>query len=224
MTEPRPVIAIIGGTGALGGGLARRWVKAGYPVVVGSRAAEKAVEAARALPSATGASPARGMANKEAAAAAEVVVLAVPYSNHDAIVAEIKDVLTGKIVIDTTVPLQPPKVGTVQIPNGSIAVATQRMLGPNARVVSACQNVAAHKLQADGPIDCDVLVCGNDKDARETVIGLLAAIGLRGLHAGPLANSLAQEALTSVLITLNKRYGIDGAGIRITGVPATGGE
>lgn len=211
----RPTLAVLGGTGALGGGLAGRWAKAGYPIVIGSRDAAKAESAAAAI-------GAKGAANLDAAKAGDIVVVAVPYSNHDAILAEIKDAVKGKIVVDTTVPLVPPKVATVQIPQGSAAVAAQRILGPEAKVVSACQNVSAHKLKKDGPIDCDVLVCGDDAAARETVIGLIADLGMRGLHAGPIANSLAPEALTSLLISINKRYKIDGAGIRITGEPAAG--
>ncbi len=212
-----PTLAVIGGTGALGGGLAKRWAKAGYAVILGSRDAAKAADAAKELPGA------KGLSNVDAAKAGDIVVIAVPYSNHKAILAEIKDAVQGKVVVDTTVPLVPPKVGTVQIPDGSAAVQAQRLLGDGVKVVSACQNVSAHKLHKDAAIDCDVLVCGDDKDAREAVVGLIGALGMRGLHAGPIANSLAAEAMTSLLISINKRYKIDGAGIRITGEPASAG-
>lgn len=222
MTTPRPTLAVIGGTGALGGALAKRWAAAGYPVIIGSRSADKAAAAAEALVPGDGSS-ARGMTNADAAEAADIVVVTVPFANHRAILDEIKDAVQGKVVVDSTVPLVPPKVGTVQLPpEGSAAVAAQMVLGDEVRVVSAFQNVAAHKLAGDGAIDCDVLVCGNDKAARDVVIGLIEALGLRGLHAGPLANSVAAEALTSILIGINRRYKVDGAGVRITGDIAAG--
>ncbi|MCE3284149.1 MAG: F420-dependent reductase, partial [Steroidobacteraceae bacterium] len=132
----------------------------------------------------------------------------------------------GKIVVDTTVPLVPPRVMRVQLPpEDSAAAIAQAVLGADVKVVSAFHNVAAHKLAADRPVECDVLVFGDDKGAREAVIGLVEQCGLRGLHAGALVNSTAAEALTSVLIFLNKTYAVDGAGVRITGTlvpPAPG--
>jgi NADPH-dependent F420 reductase len=124
--------------------------------------------------------------------------------------------------VDATVPLVPPKVSRVQLPaDGSAVAAIQRLLGSEVRVVSAFQNVSAHHLRDLGhAVDCDVLVCGDDVEARETVIALARDIGLRAYHAGPIANSAAAEALTSVLIALNIRYKVPGAGIRITGIPA----
>src|SRR5579872_2802984 len=218
MTATLPVVGILGGTGALGKGLAIRWAAAGYPIVIGSREAAKAEAAASSLSAGTRAVAVRGMDNLAAAHVAEIAVVTVPFATHLAILGEVRSELSGKILIDTTVPLMPPKVATVQLPpEGSAAVAAQRLLGPKVRVVSAFQNVAAHKLQAGQPIDCDVLVCGDDKAAREAVIGMATAIGLRGIDAGPLANSAAAEALTSILIGINRRYKVDGAGIRITG-------
>ena len=205
-------LGIIGGTGALGSGLARRWAAAGYPVILGSREADKAVRVAAEI------SGARGMENAAAARAATLVVVTVPFQSHQATLASIAEASAGKILVDTTVPLVPPKVATVQLPpEGSAALAAQRLLGERVRVVSAFQNIAAHKLHKDEPIDCDVLISGNDRAARETVIGLAEAIGLRGIDAGPIANSVAAEALTSILIGINRRYKVDGAGIRITG-------
>jgi NADPH-dependent F420 reductase len=133
-------------------------------------------------------------------------------------VEEVRDALDGKILIDTTVPLVPPKVARVQLPEGGSAVAAiQALLGGSVKVVSAFQNVPAHLLQhLNHEVECDVLVCGDDIQARETVIKLAADIGLRALHAGPIANSAATEALTSVLISINSRYKVQGAGIRIT--------
>jgi len=214
----KPRIAVIGGTGALGSGLAARWARAGYPVVIGSRDADKAVAAAAAITVAAGAEPVRGLAQPEAAAGADVIVVTVPFAAHNATLDAIRPWCDGKIVLDTTVPLIPPKLGAAQIPSeGCAAVQAQARLGEDAVVVSAFHNVSAHKLNGTGPIDCDVLVFGDQRSARETVIGLVEAVGLRGLHGGPLANSIAAEALTSVLITINRIYKVDGAGIRITG-------
>lgn len=218
MTAHLPTLAIIGGTGALGNALARRWAGAGYPVVLGSRSKEKAEAFAGEISPKGGRPAPRGTDNATAAALGDIVVITVPFASHGAILEEIRDAVTGKIVVDATVPLMPPKVGTVQLPAaGSAAGMTQQALGDRADVVSAFHNVAADKLKASGPVDCDVLVCGNKKAARQTVIALVEALGLRGLHAGPIANSAAAEALTSVLITINKHYSVSGAGVRITG-------
>jgi NADPH-dependent F420 reductase len=216
----KPIIAIIGGTGALGSGLARRLAVAGYPIVIGSRTADKAAEAAHGIAHAAATPAPRGVTNEEAADAGEIVLVTVPWSSQAAILDTIKPHIGGKLVIDTTVPIQPPKVSRVQLPpEDSAAMAARQRLGPEARLVSAFHNVAAHKLQKGGDIDCDVLVFGDDAKDRETVIALAEAIGLRGLHAGPLANSTAAEALTCVLIGINRTYKVDGAGIRITGIP-----
>lgn len=222
MADARPLLAVIGGTGDLGGGLALRWAKAGYPVVIGSRAQEKAENAARDFNAKAGVENLRGLDNAQAASEAEIVVLTVPFASQRAMLEAIREGAQGKILIDTTVPLMPPKVMRVQLPpEGSAAKAAQLFLGENVRVVSAFHNIAADHLQdLDHPIDCDVLVCGDDVAARETVIGLIEAIGLKGWHAGPLDNSVVPEGLTSILIGINRRYRIDGAGIRITGEPA----
>jgi 8-hydroxy-5-deazaflavin:NADPH oxidoreductase len=225
MLENRPTLALIGGTGALGSGLATRWAAAGFPVVLGSRSREKAEAAARAIKPANGAPPVRGEDNVGAARAADIVVIAVPFSNHEATLKEIKDAVAGKIVVDTVVPLVPPKVSLVQLPaQGSAAQIAQQLLGEGVRVVSAFHNVGAAKLQAGTAIDCDVLVFGNDRQARDAVIALVDAIGTRGIDAGPIANSVAAEALTSILIGINRRYKIDGAGIRITGALGRGSD
>lgn len=219
MSDAKPTLAIIGGTGDLGTGLARRWAKAGYPLVIGSRGADKAEAAALALAEiATGPKP-RGLANREAAAAGDVIVLTVPFATASAVIEDIKSVVQGKLVIDTTVPLVPPRVARVQLPpEGSAAVAAQVRLGDGVRVISAFHNVAAHKLeQLDLALDCDVLVFGDKPEDRDVAIKLAEALGVRGLHAGPLANSAAAEALTSVIIGINRTYKVDGASIRITG-------
>ena len=223
MSAGKPTLALVGGTGDLGTGLALKWVAAGYPVIIGSRDAARAAEAAGRLAPPDGAPAPRGLANAAAAAAADVVVITVPFASHDAILAEIRDAVAGKVVIDATVPLVPPKVARVQLPpDDSAAVAAQKTLGGAARVVSAFHNVAALKLQKGVPVDCDVLVFGDKPEDREVAIRLAEAAGLRALHAGPLANSAAAEALTSVLIGINRNYKVDGAGIRITGLPPAG--
>jgi NADPH-dependent F420 reductase len=212
-------ISVIGGTGELGGGLASRWAKAGLPVIIGSRDAERAQQAADKLNLLSGNSLAKGMDNYAAAEAGDIVVLTVKFSHHRATLEELKPALTGKIVIDTTVPLVPPKVARVQLPpEGSAAVIAQQLLGDDIQVVSAFQNVSASSLHSDAEPDCDVLVTGAKPDARQTVIDLAQAAGFKGWHAGPLENSAAAEALTSLLIFMNKKYASDHTGIRITGI------
>lgn len=220
-------IAILGGTGALGTGLARRWAQAGHRVIIGSRSREKAAEALADLQrvmAERGAEIAgvEAMENLEAARTAELVVLTVPFAHQQSTLAHVRPALEGKILVDVTVPLMPPKVGTVQLPAaGSAGQAAQALLGEGVRVVSAFQNVAAHHLQEGHGIDCDVLVTGNDREAREVVIGLVADCGMRGFHAGPIANAAAAEALTSVIININRAFKCH-AGIRITGLDTPG--
>jgi NADPH-dependent F420 reductase len=213
-------IAILGGTGNLGRGLALRWASAGHPIMIGSRSRDKAIQVAVDINGAVGRDAATGCSLREAASAASIIALTVPYSAQRASVEEVRDLLQDKILIDTTVPLVPPKVARVQLPaQGSAVAAIQEMLGPSVRVVSAFQNVSAHLLRdLNSEIDCDVLICGDDPAARETVVELVTAIGLRGVQAGPVANSAAAEALTSLLISINARYKVEGAGIRITGL------
>ena len=211
-------IAVLGGTGALGSALVRRWARAGHTIWIGSRDSEKAKAAAAAARADLG-REIYGADLRGAAEHAAIVVFAVPYASHVQTIEAVLPHCTGKVVIDTTVPLKPPKVGTVQLPqSGSAAVEAQRLLGAGVQVVSALQTVSAEKLSRDGEVDCDVLVSGDDKDAVATVMGLIADLGLRAFHAGPLANSAASEALTSVLIQLNRKY-FSHAGIRVTGDP-----
>jgi NADPH-dependent F420 reductase len=212
-------IAILGGTGAQGSGLALRLSAAGHELTIGSRDATRAGITAAQLSARVGKAIA-GSDNRAAAASAETVILTVPYAVQRATVEQVLDVLQGKILVDSTVPLVPPKVGMVQLPEGQSAVAAiQQLAGERVRVVSAFQNVSAqHLSELDHAVDCDVLVCGDDRAACDTVIGLCADIGLRGFYAGMIGNSAAAEALTSVLITINRRYKVAGAGIRITGL------
>jgi 8-hydroxy-5-deazaflavin:NADPH oxidoreductase len=222
MAEPRHYrIAILGGTGAQGSALALRLARAGHTVTIGSRDAARARAAAAELSARTG-KPIAGADNRGAASAADIVFLAVPYAAQRATVEDVLAPLQGKTLVDATAPLVPPKVSVVQLPEGRSAVAAIQVLaGKDVRVVSAFQNVSAqHLADLEHAVDCDVLVCGDDQGACDLVIGLCADIGLRGLYAGPIANSAAAEALTSLLININRRYKVPGgAGIRITGIP-----
>lgn len=211
--DKRKSVAVVGGTGNLGAAIARRLAKAGRSVVIGSRSAESAQKAAAELGFGL-----KGAANAEAAAGADIVLVTVPFAAQEATLADIAPHVAGKIVVDTTVPLVPPKVMRVQLPaEGSAAARARALLGEGVTLVSAFHNVAAHKLATDEAVACDVLVFGDDKAARAEVVALAGEMGLRGLHGGALVNSAAAEALTSVLIFLNKTYRVDGAGIQITG-------
>ncbi len=212
-------ISIVGGTGALGGGLARRWALAGYQIIIGSRNDAKAVEAADALRIELPNASISGLENLAAAEAGDIVVLTVPFAHQKPTLEHIKSALAGKILVDTTVPLVPPKVARVSLPEeGSAAVLAQQIVGPEVEVVSAFQNVAADLLASDHELDCDVLVAGDKAASRQIVVDLAGKANLQAWHAGALANSAATEALTSLLIFMNKRYSGDHAGIRITGI------
>ena len=210
----KKLISLLGGTGDLGTGLANRLLKAGYKVIIGSRTLEKAQHAERSLGKNT-----KGLLNKDAALQGEIIILTVPFAHQRGIVEECKTELKGKLFIDTTVPLMPPKVATVQLPSeGSAAEIAQNILGDDVRVVSAFQNISAELLQSDKEIDCDVLVCGNKKEWRQEVIDLVNTLGMKGWHAGMLPNSAAVESMTSVLISINKHHAISHSGIKVTGL------
>ncbi|MDP4026595.1 NADPH-dependent F420 reductase [Methylobacterium sp. NEAU 140] len=212
-------VAILGGTGDLGSGLARCWAKAGHAVVLGSRSPEKGEALARALAEQTGGTVSTA-GYVEAVRASDIVVLAVPYGSHEETLRGVAEALVGKILIDAVVPLAPPKVSVVKLPAaGSAAVEAQSLLGPGVRVVSAFHNVGAKKLHDGAKAECDVLVFSDDAEARGLVADLAGDVATRGLEAGTLANSAAAEALTSVLIWMNRRYKAVGAGIGITGLP-----
>lgn len=219
-TGSKLTLAVLGGTGKEGSGLASRWALSGYNVIIGSRDAARAAEYATNLNGQLGLTSIKGMGNPEAALAADVVILSVPYSAHQTTLEGLKEVLSGKVVVDITVPLQPPKVRTVHLPEGkSAALEAQALLGESTKVVAAFQNVSAeHLADPAHQVDCDVLVCGNDAEAKTIVIKLVEATGMKGVDAGSLANSIAVEALTPVLLYINKAYGIKGSGIRITGI------
>lgn len=221
MAEQNEAIAILGGTGDLGTGLAIRWAKAGHKIIIGSRTLEKAQKAVLDLQAISPTTEALAMVNIDAAAAGSIVVLTVPAEHQMATLAGVREQLRGKILIDVTVPLVPPKVGTVQLPpEGSAGKRAQELLGDEVSVVTAFQNIAAHLLQHDVPIECDVLVAGNKKAARQRVIDLAAQAGMRAWHAGPIENSAAAEALTSILIQINRQGGIEHSGIKIIGQSA----
>lgn len=214
-------IGIIGGTGKEGKGLAYRWLKAGYSILIGSRSPEKAQNAALDLQAFIG-PDARvvGVENKIAAQNADLVVLTVPYSAHADTLTLLRDVLQGKTLVDVTVPLVPPNVSRVQMPpEGSAAQAAQAILGSGVRVVSAFQNISYEHLLKDEEVNCDVLVCGSDRTTRSVVLKLVKDAGLVGWDAGPIQNSVVVEGLTSILIGINKQFGVHSAGIRITGIP-----
>lgn len=212
-------IAILGGTGKEGKGLAYRWAKAGYRVLIGSRSSEKAVTvASEIMQLLEGSSSVVGTTNLEAAKQAEIIVLTVPYSAHRETLDHVKEALKGKILVDVTVPLVPPKVSKVQMPPaGSAAQEAKEILGEDVEVVAAFQNVSYEHLLGEEEVECDVLVTGTSKKARAEVLKLVDAAGLIGWDAGPIENSVVVEGLTSVLININKQYGSTHAGIKITG-------
>lgn len=225
-----PVIAVLGGTGKEGKGLAYRWAKAGYHVIIGSRTPEKAQATAAELATLLTATPdtatllsaaihIEGTDNLSAAQRAAILVLTVPYAAHQATLESIREAAQGKILVDVTVPLAPPKVTKVHMPKaGSAALEARQVLGEGVEVVDAFQNISYERLLNDERVDCDVLVAGSSKYARQRVLELVAAAGFTGWDAGPIENTMVIEGLTSILIGLNKQYGSGHAGIKITGI------
>jgi NADPH-dependent F420 reductase len=214
------IIGIVGGTGREGTGLSARWARAGHAVRIGSRDPERARAKAAELVATIG-GDVTGGDNAWAASGADVVLLSVPYSAHGDTLRGLAEALRGKVVIDITVPLQPPKVTQVHVPVGqAAALEAQALLGAETKVVAALHHVSsAHLGEPDHAIDCDVLLCGDDEAARATVAKLVVDLGLRPIEAGPLRNAIALEALTPVLLWINRKYKIAGSGVRITGVP-----
>jgi NADPH-dependent F420 reductase len=219
----KPTIAVIGGTGAEGSGLAIRWAAAGYPVIIGSRSAERAAAAAAEfstlLPE-EGA-PLQGLDNAAAAAAADIVVLSVPYSGQVEMIDQVYAGSQGKVFVTVGVPLMPPKVSTAWRPEGgSAAQEAQAQLGPEVRVVAAFQNVAAgHLRDLEWEPNCDVLVTGDQKEPKQLVMEMARVAGFFPVDAGPLANAAVVEGITALLIGINARHKVQGSGIRITGIP-----
>ena len=213
-------IAVLGGTGKEGKGLAYRWAKAGYKVIIGSRAAEKAQAAAAEVSDMlNNKASIEGLDNLSAAKKADIAVLTVPYAAHRDTLLGLKEALQGKILVDVTVPLVPPKVTKVQMPPaGSAAQEAVEILGEGVQVVDAFQSISYEHLMHGEDVPCDVLVTGTSKAAREEVLKLVEAAGLTGWDAGPIENSVVVEGLTSILIYLNKQYGSTHAGIKLTGI------
>ena len=215
-------LAILGGTGKEGSGLALRWAHAGYAVIIGSRGEARARTAAEAINEQLGREGlVHGASNLDAARACDIAVLSVPYSAHRVTLESVKDALAGKILVDVTVPLNPEKRRRVYLPSGGSAGAeAQALLGEEVKVVSAFQNIGfGHLPGLDEPVNCDVLVTGNDKDAKQQVITLAKAIHIDAFDAGPIENAVVAEALVSVLININVKHKVTSAGIRITGIP-----
>ena len=215
-------IGIVGGTGKEGAGLGARWAQAGHEIIIGSRDAARAQAKAAELTAAVPGARITGAGNREAAAAAEVVVLAVPADGLSATLPDVKDACRGKVVVSTVVPLTfgGPRLFTPQ-PPGSAAEVAQELLGPEARVVAAFHHIAAHELSAtDHAIECDLLLCGADGEAKKRVSELGTSMGLRAIDVGALTNAGPLEGITAVLATINRRYKLKNSGIKITGLPA----
>jgi NADPH-dependent F420 reductase len=213
-------IAIVGGTGKQGSGLALRWARAGHTIAIGSRDAARArAHVATLAKDAAGAL--EGGDNAWAAAQGDVVVLTVPYEAHGDTLRAIRSEVAGKVVVDVTVPLKPPKVSRVHIPAGqAAALESQALLGAETPVVAALHHVSAtHLADLSHPLDCDVLVAADDARAKARCIELIRDLGVRVLDAGPLVNAIALESLTPVLIHLNRTYKSDGAGVLFTNLP-----
>jgi 8-hydroxy-5-deazaflavin:NADPH oxidoreductase len=213
-------VAVLGGTGKEGSGLAIRWALNGYRVIIGSRDGAKAQARAAELNAQIGGDYLVGMDNIQAAQEANLIVLTVPYDAQRATLQSVQPYLAGKVLVDVTVPLIPPNVRTVFVPEGkAAALEAKALLGDSVRIVSAFQNVSSEKLKDPNTVvACDVLVTGDDAEAKADVMKLVEAAGMRGIDAGPLANAVAVEALTPVLLYINKAYKIKGAGIHITGI------
>lgn len=216
-----PTLAVIGGTGKEGNALAARFARASVAVIIGSREAERGASAAQALNARLGIDTVRGGSNRDAAEWGEVILLAVPYAGIQPILEDIRDAVQGKIVINTASSLSPERKSRAKPPPaGSTTAEVQQFLGEGVRVVAALQNISPERLEnPDEKIDSDVLVCGGDKAARATVIALIERMGLDAFDSGTLANAVAVETLTAALIAVNLRYKVQGAGIRLTGVP-----
>ena len=213
-------LGILGGTGKEGRGLAYRWAKAGYYIIIGSRSAERAQQAAAEVNTKAGLETVRGAANLEAAAQCDIAVLTVPYEAHRSVLEDVRQALQGKVLVDVTVPMVPPTITVLHVPvEGSAALEAQAIVGDGVQVVAAFQNISHVHLNQDGPVPCDVFVAGGNPEARKQVLQLVEAARMVGWDAGPLENAVAIEGLTPILMGINKQYGLRAAGIRIVGEP-----
>jgi 8-hydroxy-5-deazaflavin:NADPH oxidoreductase len=212
-------VAILGGTGKEGAGLASRWAQAGHAIIIGSRDAARARSKAAELRQITGTVEISGDSNAEAAQHGAVIVLALPAQGLANTLPEVREGCRGKVVISTVVPLTfgggrlftPPAAG-------SSAEEAQALL-PEATVVAAFHHIAAHELSAtEHPIECDLLLCGGDAAAKQAVVDLATSVGLRSVDVGPLTNAGPLEGITAVLATVNRRYKLKNSGIKITGL------
>jgi NADPH-dependent F420 reductase len=217
MSESLPNVAILGGTGKEGSGLALRWARAGYPLIIGSRQAERAAQAAKELTEKVPAAQVRGVDNAQAARAGDIVVLTVPHAAQMSILESVKVELNGKILVDATARVDWRKP---RPPQGKAAARmAQELLGPNVRVVAAFQNIPATALmRPEQQLESDVLVCGDDPDARAEVVRLAQAAGMEAYEAGGLDNAIVVEGLTALILSMNKRYKSNVCGVRVTGV------
>jgi NADPH-dependent F420 reductase len=212
-------IAILGGTGKEGAGLAARWALGGHSIVIGSRDPERARMKAAELRELTHTASITGESNAAAAGLGTVIVIALPAQGLAATLPEVRDGCRGKVVISTVVPLTfgGPRLFTPP-PAGSSAEEAQGLL-PDAKVVAAFHHIAAHELsETDHPIECDLLLCGGDTAAKATVAELARSMGLRSIDVGPLSNAGPLEGITAVLATINRRYKLKNSGITITGL------
>lgn len=211
-------IAILGGTGKEGAGLAARWAAAGHAIVIGSRDAGRARAKAAELAARTMTATIGGASNADAARQGEVVVLALPAAGLAQTLPEVREGCRGKVVVSTAVPLTfgGPRLFTPP-PAGSSAEEAQALL-PEARVVAAFHHIAAHELASEHPIDCDLLICGDDPAAKATVAELGQSLGLRIFDVGPLTNAGPIEGIAALLATINRRHKIKSSGIKISGL------
>lgn len=214
-------LAIIGGTGKEGNALAFRFARAGVNVIIGSRDATKGDNAAREMNARLGATNVTGTSNRAAAEQADIVLLSVPYTGMQPILEDLREAAQNKIVVNIASSLDPERKSRAKPPSaGSVTAEVQQFFGDTTKVVCAFQNISPEKLESvEEKIDTDVIVCGGDKGARETVVDLIRKIGIDAFDGGVLANAVAVEALTAILIAVNIKYKVRGAGIRITGVP-----
>ena len=217
MSETLPMVGILGGTGKEGSGLALRWAQNGYALIIGSRSAERAVQAAQDLRAKVPGANVRGADNAAAAREAEIVVLTVPHDAQMATLEGVKDELKGKVLVDATARVDWRKP---RPPEGKGAARmAQELLGPEVRVVAAFQNIPASALvRPEHKLESDVLVCGDDPQARADVVRLAEGAGMDAYEAGGLDNGIVVEGLTALIISMNKRYKSSVCGVRVTGV------